>query len=465
MYLITNAMKNLLRNKGRNILIAAVTLAIILSAVVTLTINNAASKVIDGIRLDLGSRVEIRQDLIQMRQIGLGREDVSFVSINDFIEYARSDYLRTTVFNADMYAWSDTLCAVGDDPSNPGGTTRTNDNGEVVFVETCKLVSTSVPESLADFGTLRYISSGRMFEGLNECIVSEDFALLNGISAGDAIELKGASYAREKSFNLTVTGIYADGTQDYANFFMEMNGRFADNRRNEIITGFDTMMSAGWETNSGLDMKTAYYLRDPDEISLFEAEVRSKGIPVTYNVSINQAAYDKVSGPLSSLRSAVMTFMVVILVLGAIVLALISFLAVRERKYEVGVLRAMGMERGKVAFGILMEAVVIAVICLAIGLAAGVAIAQPIADGILEGKVAEVEAVPTRNVALFTAGQSQIGDGSEGFTPESEIQVNLGADVFIQIIIVTLALAALTGVVGVVVITRYEPLTILRERN
>jgi len=84
LYLLTNAIKNLVRNKGRNILVAAVMLAIIVSTVVTLTINNAAAKIIDGIRLDLGSRVEIRQDLIEMRQIGLGREDVSYISIDAF---------------------------------------------------------------------------------------------------------------------------------------------------------------------------------------------------------------------------------------------------------------------------------------------------------------------------------------------------------------------------------------------
>lgn len=64
MYLITNAMKNFVRNKGRNILIAAVMLAIIMSTVAGLTINNASAKVIDNIRLDLGSKVEISQDLI-----------------------------------------------------------------------------------------------------------------------------------------------------------------------------------------------------------------------------------------------------------------------------------------------------------------------------------------------------------------------------------------------------------------
>ena len=107
----------------------------------------------------------------------------------------------------------------------------------------------------------------------------------------------------------------------------------------------------------------------------------------------------------------------------------------------------------------------IAAVCLVIGLGAGIWMSQPIADGILAGKVAEVEAVPERNVALFAGGQSQIGDGSSGYTPESEVQVSLGADTLAQIIILTFSLAALSGIIGVVIITQYEPLKILRERN
>ncbi|MCL2060598.1 MAG: FtsX-like permease family protein, partial [Oscillospiraceae bacterium] len=215
------------------------------------------------------------------------------------------------------------------------------------------------------------------------------------------------------------------------------------------------------------DMKTEYFLNDPDDITRFEAEVRAKGLPVTYNVSINQAAYDKVTGPLAGMRGAAVTFMVVILILGAIVLALVSFLAVRERKYEVGVLRAMGMERGKVAAGMLAESVMIAAVCLAIGLLAGGAVAQPVADSILAGRVAEAEDEygDGLNRALFVGGQAQIGDGAQGYVPESEIEVSLGAGVFAQIIVITICLAALSGAIGVAAITQYEPLKILRERT
>ena len=465
MYLLANAMKNLIRNRGRNILIAAVMFAIIVSTVVTLTINNSASKIIDDIRLDLGSRVEVRQDFIEMHQSGLGREDASYISIENFMSFAQSDYLRKVIYNADMYAWSDAFRAVDDNSENPGDTTRVNDNGEVVLVETCKLISTSEPDMLAEFGTLREISRGGMFDSIGECIISEDLAALNNLDIGDVIELSG-SYAADKTYSLKIAGIYSDATEDYTNWFLAMNGRFADNRRNENITSFETLMSAGWETNAGLDMKMEYFLKDPDDIRDFEAEVRSIGLPVTYNVSINQAAYDKVAGPLSGVKGAAVTFMAVTLILGGIVLALLSFMAVRERKYEVGVLRAMGMERGKVAFGILAETATISAVCLVIGLVAGSATAQPIANGMLEGRVAaaEMEYGGGANKVLFAGGQMQTDDYAEGYEPESDIQVNLSSGVIVQIIVITLALTALSGVIGVVVIAQYEPLKILRER-
>ncbi|MCL2497379.1 MAG: ABC transporter permease [Symbiobacteriaceae bacterium] len=469
MYLITNALKNLWRNAGRNILIAAIMLAIITSTVVTLTINNAAAKIIDDIRLNLGSRVEIGQDFMEMRAAGLdGRTDSVHLSIDDFYAFATSDYLRKTIFSASMYGWSNTFCALRDDPSNPGARERGDGQGGIVLDETCKLISTSDPTTLSEFGTLRHITSGRMFAELNECIISEELAALNGIALGDVITLQGA-IVTDKHYSLTVIGIYADFTDEYSNFMFMFNRPVSENRRNEILTSFATLISAGWETSYGLHIRNEYYLKNPDHVRFYEQEVRSKGLPITYNVAINQAAYDKVTGPLSGMKGAAFTFMVVILLLGTIVLALISFMAVRERKYEVGVLRAMGLARSKVAFGILAETVMIAALCLVLGLGIGSAVAQPIADNMLEERVAVAEAEDAAsglgNRVLFAQGQMQTNDKAAGYTPESEIQVRLGGEVITQIMLITLALTALAGVIGVTLITQYEPLKILRERN
>jgi len=171
-----------------------------------------------------------------------------------------------------------------------------------------------------------------------------------------------------------------------------------------------------------------------------------------------------------SMQSAVMTFSIVILILGAIVLALVSFLVVRERKYEVGVLRAMGMEKRKIAFGIMAEAVVITALCLALGLVAGNTAAQPIANNLLESRVAAAEARSEelqhdKIAAVVSFGGQLQTEHSIGYKPESEITVELSTNVIVRIIIITLSLAALSGTIGIVVITRYEPLKILRERS
>jgi len=452
-YLITNAVKNLARNKGRNILLAAVTLAIIIGSVVALTIYSASARVIDNIRLDIGSRVTIQQDIINMLRSG-GVEgltaNVEHIPISDFIRFADSDYLSNTVLNADViHLVSENLINI-----------QNNTNQDIPF----RLLGTSEPgEDLSDI-----IIEGRMFDSLNEVIIDDELARLNNISIGDTIQLE-TSFAliseftgiemEDKFFELTVVGIYS------ADLYEQSLFAFTD-----IFTSFDTIAAMGWESNFGLTMSVEYFLRNPDYLELFEKEVRAKGLPDTYIVSINQAVFDRVSSPMLSMKSAVMTFSIVILVLGAIVLALISFLVVRERKYEVGVLRAMGMERGKVAFGILTEAVIMTTLCLVIGLGIGGATAQPIANNLLENRVVAAETRAEElgqniggSVVVF-GGQMQM-EHSIGYRPESEITVGLSTDVIFQIIAITLGLAALSGIIGVAVITRYEPLKILRERS
>jgi len=163
-----------------------------------------------------------------------------------------------------------------------------------------------------------------------------------------------------------------------------------------------------------------------------------------------------------------MTFTIVILLLGAIVLVLVSYLAIRERKYEIGVLRAMGMERSKIAIGIFCESVIITALCLVVGLGAGAAIAQPMADSLLANEVeAATEAITDAEEGgrvLIAGGQVQMDDPAAGYRPISEIEVAIGTDVILQIIVIALALAAVSSVIGIVRITQYEPLKILRER-
>jgi putative ABC transport system permease protein len=183
MYIISNAIKNLIRNKGRNILIAAVTLAIIVSAVVTLTINNASSIIIDEARLDIASRVDISVDLFTH-----GRDGRESITVDQYVSFADSAYLRHTIFQAEMQAWFGNFFAVGDydfgiaPPPDPS----------MVHAPVGKLTGHSEPENISGFGTYRHFIAGRMFENINEAIITEELSNLNGLSVGDTINIESA---------------------------------------------------------------------------------------------------------------------------------------------------------------------------------------------------------------------------------------------------------------------------------
>ena len=464
MYIISNAIKNLIRNKGRNILIAAITLAIIISAVVTLTINNASSIIIDEARLDIASKVDISVDLFTH-----GRDGMQTITIEQYISFADSAYLRHTIFQAEMQAWFSNFYAVGDYEL---GTTPPPDPN-MPHSPVGKLTGHSEPENISGFGTYRHFVEGRMFKSINEAIITEELATLNGLQLGDILHIESA-FQYGKRFSLEVVGIFShevDPMEEFQASIWSMMGFSLPMMisQNEIFTSFETLMAAGWETAEGLDMRLEYYLRNPNYFIRFEAEVRAKGLPDVFSVAINQAALDRVTGPLSGLRNAAVTFTIVILILGAIVLVLVSYLAIRERKYEIGVLRAIGMARGNIAVGILSESIMITTLCLAIGLGAGAVVAQPMADRLLAGEVeAAAEAVADSGEGgrvLMAGGQVQTDDPAAGYRPISDIEVAVGMDVIMQIILVALSLASVSSIIGIIRITQYEPLKILRERN
>ena len=59
MYILQNALKNLVRNKGRNLMIGAIIFVIILTTVVSLIINNTSSAVIEDYKERFASEVRI----------------------------------------------------------------------------------------------------------------------------------------------------------------------------------------------------------------------------------------------------------------------------------------------------------------------------------------------------------------------------------------------------------------------
>jgi ABC-type ATPase involved in cell division len=205
-------------------------------------------------------------------------------------------------------------------------------------------------------GYRKLMDGGEMPQNVNECIVSKELADLNNLKVGDKIKLKLSIISLENNeqkvmninVELTITGIYLDATEAYTSQFKISSL----NRRNEVLTTLDTMINS---FGNIMRVNAKYYLKKPSLLKDFEAELRAKGLDEYYLVSTDEAGYQKVVGPVEGLKKISLTFMIIVLIFGAVILMALSSIAVRERKYEIGVLRAMGMKKKKVALGLWIE--------------------------------------------------------------------------------------------------------------
>jgi putative ABC transport system permease protein len=194
---------------------------------------------------------------------------------------------------------------------------------------------------------------------------------------------------------------------------------------------------SGWQLGAGGGFargnETIFYLKSPDMLAAFEAEMREKGLPDDWRVFRDEAAYNRMLKPIESLKDVSLTFLLIVLIFGASIMILLSVIAIRERKYEIGVLRAMGLKKQKVALCLWVETIAITFVCFVTGIFVGTALANPVSN------------------ALWT------GDG--------QISIALDWVTTIQILGVTVLLASIAGAVSVSRITKYEPIKILMERN
>jgi putative ABC transport system permease protein len=320
--------------------------------------------------------------------------------------------------------------------------------------------------------------------------------LESGLNIGDTITLTSAlretnpdpdipreeQPVHEISYTLTIVGYFDDITPEYSNNFMQ-NAFF--NRRNEIITTADTVIAGMREGFSGIRVSATYYLRSPDMLAAFEAEVRAHGIDDMFLISTDEESYNTIVQPVLGLKDVTFAFVIAVLSLGAVILMLVSTIAVRERKYEIGVLRAMGMKKSKVALGLLSEMVIITLVCLVAGLGAGVAAAQPISDMLLENQLQQIQNEPAQDsnqtVQFGNFGGMAVGRGAGiggmggmggifggGNTPAEALRsmdVSMSAAAVGQIILVSLILAVVSSIAGIAHVTKYEPIKILSDRT
>ena len=439
MYVLENAFLNVVKNKGRNILLGVIIFAVIATTVIGMAIYNTSASIIEDYKNRFGSEVSIAP---KTQQVGgnAGNTQTDMITPEQTLSFAQSEYLQSAELSSSLGCYSNKLSAIDQsDKRNPSASGGTYNYGGDLKNATMRLRG----DYFVDFDEkTRQLADGEMPKADGECIVSIDFAELNELVIGDTISVTAGLYdadgeIQEMENSLLVVGTYYDVTEEYG----AMGGQFAyRNRRNEILTTFDTVLNTQTDDLFGVAVNAVYFLKSPELLTVFESEIRALGLPDSYKVSTDEASYLRMTAPVEGLQSVSMTFLIIVLVFGAAIMVLLSIIAIRERKYEIGVLRAMGMKKKQVALGLWVEIIAVTCICFVIGMGAGTALSQPVSDMLLAGQMQSSGAVDSIKVAV------------DGITA-------------LEIFGISILLASVAGAVSISRITKYEPIKILMERN
>lgn len=470
MYILKNALKNLTRNKGRNILLCIIMTAILSSVAISVIINTTSSEIVKNYKDKFGAEVYIQTDMKKLKEaIQSGKLDpnkATGITNNLIRDLAKSEYLKETKMQSKYYGVSDNLKALDQDEDNSQMVGAIS--GQGINMPNLPVVGNDKIENLEDFSKgNRKIIDGKMYSKKEEAIVSEEFAKLNNLKVGDTIEVENTNKSEKYDpLKLKISGIYQDLTTDKENQQRVMPKMAITNKRNEILTSLDTLDSYNQKVKKDKDLFTIearFFLKDPDLLSKFDKEAHEKGLSDMANVSTDKGNYDSIVKPVEGLQKISNVFMTLVLVFGGSVLILISILGIRERKYEIGVLRAMGMKKGKIALGIMFETLSIIVISLVCGLSIGSFSAQPISNILMKNQLKVQSEAMNDGFANIASIGSNITDATNATL--TNLNVSLTGSAILAIIAIALLLGAISIGIGVIYIMRYEPMKILSERN
>jgi putative ABC transport system permease protein len=159
---------------------------------------------------------------------------------------------------------------------------------------------------------------------------------------------------------------------------------------------------------------------------------------------------------------------------------------IRERKYEVGVLTAVGMHKGKVALQFMLEIFIVTIFAILIGTGIGAATSVPITNKLLESQVQQQESSSNQTQSNFGRQQSGQQGGQQGgpggqmggqgtFSKGGDVtgpvnyidSVSYAVDgvVVLQMVGIGILLSIISSLIAIIFIMRYQPLKILTERD
>ncbi len=489
MYILENAVTSIARNKGRNLLIGIVILVIACATAVTLAINNSSNTLINSyldkyeVEATLGVDREKMMGSFDPSNMQESKENMqsqfnssSQVSVDDIEKYADSEYVKNYYYTLTVGMNASDLEVVSSGTGEEtNGDRRGMNQGSFQSSGDFSVRGYSSIEAMNEFIEGKYtITDGQVsedFEG-KECLISSELATLNSLSVGDTITLVDPEN-EEKTYEFTISGIYAESEEENSNGL----SMFSESA-NTIITNASAVSEIG-SADDALTVSTnpTFVLTDRDTVTAFEDELREKGLDEMLSVQTNLEQVESATSTISNVKTFAITFLVITLIIGTVVLLVINMINIRERKYEIGVLRTIGMKKSAVCLQFLSELFIVAVASLCLGAVIGSFISVPVSNHLLASEISSSQNQTNEirnNFGMKGESEGTDGEGKgsmQKFQGVAVVQAYDSIDaavdgkVLLELLGIGILITLISGTSAMISIQKFSPLTILKERS
>ncbi|TAL14512.1 ABC transporter permease [Patescibacteria group bacterium] len=327
-------------------------------------------------------------------------------------------------------------------PSLPAGdTTGSTDTARPAPTPRISVTGTTDPNSVSATGGTLTISSGASIDGSsssNVALVGTDLATKNSLKVGSTFTAYGQT--------ITVSGIFSSG-----NTFLDSG----------IIMPLKTVQTLTSQAGAVSSVKATVDSSD-NVSSTVSALKTSLGSAADITSEAEQAAASVSS--LQSISSLALAGVIGATIAGAIIVLLAMIMVVRERRREIGVIKAIGGTNSKVIVQFMSEALTLTIIGAIVGLGLGVLVSGPMTTSLVQNSQSNTSSTTDATgprggagfVRAFRGGINQIGSNL------TQVTASVTPQTFLIAGGLTLLIAIIGSAIPAWFIARVRPAEVLR---
>lgn len=377
----TRAIKYLKFKKAKSIVLVMLFTLLSLTLLLSSSVNSTIDSYYSQLDTTNGISVSINPVMSPPTQDSSGattRKTMSFASATDEqLEQIKAlDYVTNIKNSTTVNITSDTVNMIEYTQSTSNSQNQPSDMPSMTSMSGLKITGSDNLALENDFANETVsLSSGVMPTAKDQIVISESLATLNSLKVGDSIVLKSSDASISVTYK--ISGIYK-----YNADIDEMAQRTVP--ENTMYATYEAATQIK-DDSTRARVSTTYYISSTDKLEQFKTDYFkiTEQDSSSFNVTLNDEVYTSTIKPLMQLSETLSSAIIVIIAFIGVILAIVAYLMIKERNYEIGVLYSLSESKKNIVFQFIFESTILLTIGFILALIINFALASSIINGLL----------------------------------------------------------------------------------